>query len=151
MLFAQPCQTLLQPNELQPTRLHCLWNSPGKNTGVGCHSLLQGIFPTQGSNLGLLHYRQILYHLSCQKWYVWLMGFTCEYKMGKEKIAKSFWCWKAGGCLVINSEQGWESRISNWSWGKLWPEWYGRTSPPPIQRLTSANARCFWKRRWKWD
>ena len=35
-----------------------------KNTGVGCHSLLQGIFPTQGSNLGLLHCRQILYHLS---------------------------------------------------------------------------------------
>ena len=35
--------------------------SPDKNTGEGCHSLLQGIFPTQGSNLGLLHCRQILY------------------------------------------------------------------------------------------
>ena len=35
---------------------------PGKNTGVGCHSLLQGIVLTQGSNLGLLHCRQILYH-----------------------------------------------------------------------------------------
>ena len=42
----------------------CPWSSPGKNTGVGCHSLLQGIFQTQGLNLGLLHYRQILYHLS---------------------------------------------------------------------------------------
>ena len=43
-------------------------DSPGKNTGVGCHALLQGIFPTQGSNPGLLHYRQILYWLSpmCQ-------------------------------------------------------------------------------------
>ena len=39
-------------------------DSPGKNTGVGCHTLLQGIFPIQGSNLGLLHYKQILYHLS---------------------------------------------------------------------------------------
>ena len=38
----------------------------GKNTGVGCHSLLQGIFPTQGSNLGLLDCRQILYHLRHQ-------------------------------------------------------------------------------------
>ena len=38
----------------------CPWNSPGKNTGGGCHSLLQGIFPTQGLNLGLLHCRQIL-------------------------------------------------------------------------------------------
>ena len=37
-------------------------DSPGKNTGMGCHSLLQGIFPTQGLNLGLLHCRQILYH-----------------------------------------------------------------------------------------
>ena len=39
---------------------------PGKNTRVGSHSLLQGFFLTQGSNLGLLHYRQILYHLSHQ-------------------------------------------------------------------------------------
>jgi len=35
----------------------------GKNTGVGCHALLQGIFPTQGSNPGFLHCRWILYHL----------------------------------------------------------------------------------------
>ena len=39
-------------------------DSSGKNTGVGCHALLQGIFPTQGSNLNLLHCRQILYCLS---------------------------------------------------------------------------------------
>ena len=39
---------------------------PGKNPGVGCHCLLQGIFLTQESNLGLLHCRQILYHLSYQ-------------------------------------------------------------------------------------
>ena len=44
----------------------CPWNSPGMNTGVGSHSLLQGIFPTQGSNPGLLHCRQILYCLSHQ-------------------------------------------------------------------------------------
>ena len=41
-------------------------DSPGKNTGVGCHSLLQGIFPTQGLNPGLLHCQRILYHLSYQ-------------------------------------------------------------------------------------
>ena len=45
----------LWPHGLQPTRLLCPWNSPGKNTGVSSHSLLQGIFPTQGSNLWLLH------------------------------------------------------------------------------------------------
>ena len=44
--------------------LLCPWDSPGKNTGVGCHFLLQGIFMTLGLNSGLLHFRQILYHLS---------------------------------------------------------------------------------------
>ena len=44
----------------------CPWEAPGKNTGVGCHSLLQGIFLIQGLNPGLLHCRQILYHLSHQ-------------------------------------------------------------------------------------
>ena len=47
-------------------RLFCTWNSSGKNTGVGCHFLLQEIFPTQGLNLVLLHCRQMLYHLSYQ-------------------------------------------------------------------------------------
>ena len=42
------------------------WNSPGLNTGVGSHSLLQGIFPTQGSNPGFPHCRQILYQLNHQ-------------------------------------------------------------------------------------
>ena len=45
----------LQPYGLQPTRLLCPWDSPGKNTGVGCCTLFQWIFPTQGSNLHLLH------------------------------------------------------------------------------------------------
>ena len=54
----------LWPHGLWPARLLCPWDSPGKNTGVGCHALLQGIFPTQGSNLGLCHCRKILYHLS---------------------------------------------------------------------------------------
>ena len=56
----------LQPHELQPTRLLCLWNSSGKNTGVGSHSFLQGIFSIKGLNLCLLHCRQILYSLSQQ-------------------------------------------------------------------------------------
>ena len=44
----------------------CQWNSPGKNTGVGSPSLLQGIFQTQGLNPGVLSCRRILYHLSHQ-------------------------------------------------------------------------------------
>ena len=49
-----------------PPRLLCPWNSPGKNTGVGCHSLLQGIFLAQGWNPGLLSCRHILYHWNYQ-------------------------------------------------------------------------------------
>ena len=45
----------LRSHGLQPARLFCLWNFPGKNTGVGCQFRLQGIFKTQGSNPGLLH------------------------------------------------------------------------------------------------
>ena len=51
-------------DSLQPHGLYSLWNSPGQNTGVGCPFLFQGIFPTQGSNPGLQHCRQILYQLS---------------------------------------------------------------------------------------
>ena len=61
-LSLQSCLTLCDPNGLQPATLLCPWDSLGKNTRVGCHALLQGIFPTQGLNLGLLHCRQILYH-----------------------------------------------------------------------------------------
>ena len=54
----------LRPHGLYPTRLPCPCSSPGKNIGVSCHSLLQGVFPTQELNLGLPHCGQILYHLS---------------------------------------------------------------------------------------
>ena len=57
----------LQAYGSYPTRLLCPWDSPGKNTGAGCHFLLQGIFPTQKLNSGLLDCRQILYHLIYQR------------------------------------------------------------------------------------
>ena len=55
---------LCNPMDNSPTRLLSPWNFPGKNTGAGCHFFLQGIFLSQGLNLGLLQHRQILYHLS---------------------------------------------------------------------------------------
>ena len=51
-------------DSLRPLGLYGSWNAPGQNTGVGSLSLLQRIFPTQGSNPGLLHCRLILYQLS---------------------------------------------------------------------------------------
>ena len=59
-------------DSLQPHRLYSSWNSLGQNTGVGSCSLLQGIFPTQGLNLGLQHCRQILYQLSHQQSPIWV-------------------------------------------------------------------------------
>ena len=56
----------LRPHGLQPTRLLGPWDYSKKNTGVGTHSLLQGIFLTEGSNPSLLHCRQILYCLNFQ-------------------------------------------------------------------------------------
>ena len=53
-------------NSLRPHGLYNPQNSPGQNTGMGSHSILQGIFLTQGLNPGLLHCRQILYQLSHQ-------------------------------------------------------------------------------------
>ena len=65
-LVTQSCPTLCDPMDcsLPGSSVHA--DSPGKNTQVGCHAFLQGIFPTQGSNLGLPHCRWILYHLSQQ-------------------------------------------------------------------------------------
>ena len=64
--------TQLCPNRCNPMDWSLLGSSvhgdsPGKNTGVGFHALLQGIFPTQGSNVGLPNYRHLLYQLSHQK------------------------------------------------------------------------------------
>ena len=69
----------LIPHGLLSARLLCPWNSPGKNTGVGGPALLQGIFPTQGLNPGLLHCRRILYYLSYQGSSFYLViRYKCE-------------------------------------------------------------------------
>ena len=80
----------LWPHRLYSTRLLCPWNSPGKNIGVGSHSLLQGIFPYQGLNLVFQHCRRILYHLSHQekpqrRVQVPLMGDTSELDGGEHR------------------------------------------------------------------
>ena len=66
-LVTQSCPTLCGPMDcgLPGSSVH--GDSPGKYIGVCCYALLQGIFPTQGSNPGLPHCRWILYHLSQQE------------------------------------------------------------------------------------
>ena len=66
MIITQSCPTLFDPGDcsLPGSSVHGILQA---TTGVGCHSLLQGIFLIQGLNLGLLHCRQILYHLNHQE------------------------------------------------------------------------------------
>ena len=84
-MHAQSCLTL-QSHRLQPTRLPCPWEFPGKNTGVGCHFLLQGSFPnhwtqdTYGSCIG----KRILFYWAT--WEAW--NYTLVEKINK---AISFW------------------------------------------------------------
>ena len=65
-LVAQPCLTLCNPMDCSPLGSSVHGNSPGKNPGVACHALLQGIFPIQGLIPGLPQYRRVLYQLSYQ-------------------------------------------------------------------------------------
>ena len=74
----------------------CPWDFPGKSTGVGCHFLLQGIFPTQGSNPGLLHCRQTLYRLSNQ-------GSPMDVSLNKEMV-KDREAWRAAVHGVTKSQ-----------------------------------------------
>ena len=93
---------------LQPIRLLCSWNSPGKNNGVGCHALLQGIFPTQGWDPGLLHCRQIFFT-------VWA---TREVVKAILSALRTFFPWsgKMAFCALRVQEDGacWEKNIR---WG----------------------------------
>ena len=70
-LWEAECWSLLHSRlwlcGLQPPMLLSPWNSLGKSAGVGCHALLKRIFPTQESNAGLLHCRQVLYHWATRK------------------------------------------------------------------------------------
>ena len=91
--FKKSPQGWLHPqmsDSLRPHGLYCPWNSPGKNTGVGSLSLLQGVFPTQGLNPRLLHCRRILdqlshkgspltYSSSAPKYFVILMWIPLTY------------------------------------------------------------------------
>ena len=82
-------------NSLGPHGLYNPWNSPGQHTGVGCHFLLQGIFPTQGSNPGLPHCTRILYqlnHLGSPKvWvFLWVTVPICDsYLIGTSLLCKN--------------------------------------------------------------
>ena len=121
----------LWPYELQPARLLCPWDSLGKGTRVGCHALLQGIFPTQGSNPGILHFRQILYHclehrgapltaLGSQKRPSWLKNCNwkkCQVPLQWEETLKAL------QNLNFLQGRGQNLRQSGWKWESVCSVW----------------------------
>ena len=118
----------LWPYGLLPARLLCLWDSPGKNTGGGCHALLQGIFSTQRQNPHLLHSRRILYSLSVlgspernlpvgKKW---LEILTPSYLTRKANKHTNILCMLMSGfhqILLSLFLEGLLVFIQNWRWG----------------------------------
>ena len=95
-------------DSLQTHGLYSPWNSWGQNTGVGSLSLLQRIFPTQGSNPGLLHCRLILYHLSHKrspkniKSRSWKKYSTFQFRQSCFRVSMGRWNWKvAQSCPTL--------------------------------------------------
>ena len=84
-LVIRSCPTLCNPMVCSPWGSSVHGDSPGKNSRVGCHALLQGVFPTQGSNPGLLHCRWILYHLSHQGSPRILEWVACPFSRGSSQ------------------------------------------------------------------
>ena len=97
----------LQPHDCSPPGSTVHGDSPGNNTGVGCHALLQGIFQTQGSNPSLLHCRQILYQLSHQQSPRLLEGVAYPFSRG------SFWPrnWTWVSCIAGRFFTSWATRV----------------------------------------
>ena len=108
---------LCDPMDCKPARFLCPWDSPGKNTEVGCHFLLQEIFPTQGLNLDLLHCRQTLYCLSHQ-------GSPGSGEGEEATIYRENWCQVHS--LIIRETSSWDREQA---WRQLlikpynWEDW----------------------------
>ena len=118
---AQSCPTIC--DHMEPTRLLHPWNSPGKNTGMGCHFLLQGIFPTWGSNPSLFLGRWIFYH-----WVTWcqvVSAYSLKYTIRiKDNLSLTWSLWLAEGvriCVWLPVKYSWSIEIwplplGNWKW-----------------------------------
>ena len=119
----------------------CPLNSLGKNTGVGCHSHLQGIFPNQVSNPGLLHCRQILYHLSHQ-------GSPYAQLEIVKKIYIQTNIWFSMQLCVLRRQHPGKQRVfrtglcfSLWAWRYIW-----NITPLFLMRI-QATALWWWPYR----
>ena len=119
------------------------WNSLLQNTGVGTHSLLQGIFPTQGSNPGLPHCRQILYQLSHQGSPRILERVAYPFSSGSFQSRN----WTGFSCVAGGFFTNWAIREASMSLGPCnsWLYDPGQVSPPPLASVSWSVKYSCWK------
>ena len=127
-------------SSLWPHGLYSPWNSPGQNNGVGSLSLLQGIVPTQGSNLGLPHCRWILYQLSHQGSPYQMttpIGSFPGGATGQEPACQcrrhETWIWSLGQEHPLEKEMATHASIL--AWKISWTEESGRLQSIALQRV----------------
>ena len=151
----------LRHHGLWPNRLLCPWNSLGKNSRVGGHSLLQGIFPTQGSNLDHMHYRQNFNRLSHQRSpmnlyiypYMLYIIYRCIYinmlpkrHNGKESDCQHRRCKRGGFDLQEDPvEKEMATHSSTLAWKIAWTKEPGRLQSMGLQSQTLLGMHaCVW-------
>ena len=148
-------------NSLWPHGLYSPWNSPGQNTGVGSLSLLQGFFPTQGSNPGLPHCRRILYQLSYKgspnpmrsppnllpdagqnlQWN--RREFTLNsLNFPHEIIWKTIWI-----SMIPRKGQWFPQKDRSWGWIRLFPRLPWPPSQDSVLSLQCRNSDLNWQSR----
>ena len=132
---------------LWPLRPLCPWDSPGKNTGMGCHALLQGILPTQGSNPGLLHSRQIFFTV----WASWeahnkTLAFLSEKAMTPHSSTLAWkipWTEGPGRLQSMGSlgvGQDWATSLSLFTF----MHWRRKWQPTPVFLPGESRGRRAW-------
>ena len=147
MYVCESCSIL--SNSLQPHGLYSLWTSQCQNIGVRNLSLLQGIFPTQRSNPGLPHCRQILYQLSHKRSPVPSHTWCEELPLWKKP-----WFWrrlKSGGEGNDRGWDGWIASLTLWTW--VWVSsgsWWWTGKPGMLQSMGSQRVGQNWMTELNW-
>ena len=132
-------------NSLQPHGLYSPWNSPGKNIGVGSCSLLQGIFPTQGSNPGLPHCRCILYQLShhgSPRLLEWVAYPFC-------RGSSQPWNWTRVSCTADRFFTIWAARESQQCGRPRFNPWVRKI--PLEKKMATHSSILAWRIPWTED
>ena len=138
-------------DSLPPHGLFSPWNSLGQNTGVGSLSFLQGTFPTQGLNPGLLHCRWILYQLGHKGSLVFNSVMTWWEEPTHWKIP---WCWERLKMEGEGDDRGWNAWMASLTqWKRVWVSsgnWWWTGKPGVLQSMGLQKVGHGWVTELNW-